>query len=125
MPYIPGSGGAASGTTASSGGSASTPFAVQATPRSGGGAGAGASAGAGGDGGGSLWREVAVTLAPGRDRYLGAGSFGEVLRGFLRDGTEVAVKLAKEGRHVADLDGELESFKKLAGRVVPGRGRLG
>jgi hypothetical protein len=67
-----------------------------------------------------VWREVVVTIAPGRDRYLGAGSFGEVLRAFLSDGTEVAVKLAKEGRHVADLDEELESFKKLAGESLGG-----
>ncbi len=63
-----------------------------------------------------VWRRVEVVLFPERERFIGEGSFGKVLRAWLaRDRAVVAVKLAHEGKFLSDLSTEVESFKALAG----------
>jgi hypothetical protein len=62
------------------------------------------------------WRLVDVHLCHERERFIGQGSFGKVLRAQLaRDRTEVAVKLAHEGKSLADLATEVGSYRVLAG----------
>ncbi len=62
------------------------------------------------------WRLVDVHLCHERERFIGQGSFGKVLRAQLaRDRTEVAVKLAHVGKSLVDLATEVGSYMALAG----------